>query len=93
MILNTRTRPVFEVSDCLTGNFVYDFMGFRDTIKKEGKIYSAAADGRTYFVTAKDIAAVAFAALTSDEPPAGEYWPLGPDALSYDDASLPFASQ
>ncbi|KKZ62183.1 hypothetical protein EMCG_03321 [[Emmonsia] crescens] len=55
------------------------------TIKGESKIYSATEDGRVPFVSAEDIARVAFRALTDARPHNTEHLILGPELLSYDD--------
>ncbi|KAK3335404.1 hypothetical protein B0T19DRAFT_470677 [Cercophora scortea] len=55
------------------------------TIKEEGKIYSATSDGKIPWVSADDIAAVAVQVLTSPSPHNTEYLVLGPELLSYRD--------
>lgn len=55
------------------------------TIKGESKIYSATEEGRVPFVSAEDIARVAFRALTDARPHNTEHLILGPELLSYDD--------
>lgn len=56
----------------------------KDSIKEEGKIYTATEDGKIPFVSAKDIAAVAFTALTDEKPHNTSYYVLGPELLTYD---------
>jgi festuclavine dehydrogenase len=53
-------------------------------IKNENKIYSAAGDGKIPFVSADDIARVAFRALTDKKPHNTEHIILGPELLTYD---------
>jgi uncharacterized protein YbjT (DUF2867 family) len=57
------------------------------SIKNEGKVYSATSDGKISWISAEDIAACAFQALTSDDPPNTDYLILGPELLSYGDVS------
>lgn len=52
---------------------------------KQDKIYSATGDGKVPFVSADDIARVAFHALTDDEPHNTDHLVLGPELLSYGD--------
>lgn len=54
------------------------------SIKEEGKIYTATGDGKIPFVSATDIAAVAFRALTDEKPHNTSYYILGPELLTYD---------
>ncbi|MCJ1273840.1 hypothetical protein MMC21_001633 [Puttea exsequens] len=55
------------------------------TLKDESKIYSACEDAKIPWVSAEDIAAVAFKALTSPKPlDLPDYRVLGPELLSYD---------
>ncbi|KAI9794246.1 MAG: hypothetical protein M1816_006172 [Peltula sp. TS41687] len=54
------------------------------TIKDESKIYSACGDGKIPFISATDIAAVAFHALTDEKIHETEYRVLGPELLTYD---------
>jgi uncharacterized protein YbjT (DUF2867 family) len=55
-----------------------------ESIKKEGKIYSACGDGKVPFVSAGDIAAVAFRALTDEKTHNTDYRVLGPELLTHD---------
>ena len=57
-------------------------------IKSQGKVYSAAGAGKIPFVSTEDIAAVAHAALVSEQAPNREYTILGPELLSYDEVSI-----
>lgn len=58
-----------------------------ETIRREGRIYSATADGRVPFIDAADIAAVAVEALTAPRFANGDLILTGPDLLSYDDVA------
>ena len=53
-------------------------------IRDEGRIYTAAGDGRVPFIDAEDIAAVAVEALTAPGFDNGELVLTGPEALTYD---------
>ena len=55
-----------------------------DSIRNEGRIYSAAGDGRVPFIDANDIAACAASALTSAAPANTDFILTGRDLLSYD---------
>lgn len=55
------------------------------TIKHEGRIYTACGDGKTPFVSATDIAAVAFHALTDNTLQETDDRVLGPELLTYDE--------
>ncbi|KAM7208108.1 hypothetical protein V8F20_001654 [Naviculisporaceae sp. PSN 640] len=55
------------------------------SIRNEGKIYSATGDGKIPWISADDIAAVAVQALTMPVAPNTEFLVLGPELLSYDD--------
>ncbi|OJD15146.1 hypothetical protein AJ78_04571 [Emergomyces pasteurianus Ep9510] len=57
------------------------------SIKGERKIYSATGEGRVPFISADDIARVAFRALTDARPHNTEHIILGPELLSYDDVA------
>ncbi|RYP20380.1 hypothetical protein DL765_002838 [Monosporascus sp. GIB2] len=58
------------------------------SIREEGKIYSATGAGKIPWVSADDVAAVAFAALTAPEPPNRDFLVLGPELLSYGDLAV-----
>ncbi|OZJ04494.1 hypothetical protein BZG36_02663 [Bifiguratus adelaidae] len=64
----------------------------RFTIKGEGKIYTACGDGKIPFVSATDIAAVAFRALTDEKPYNTDYRVLGPELLTYDEIAAKLSS-
>ncbi|PQP81468.1 ergot alkaloid biosynthesis protein [Paenibacillus sp. PCH8] len=55
----------------------------RETMKQLGKIYSAAGEGKIGFVSADDIAAVAYHALTDVIPHNTAHLITGPETLSY----------
>lgn len=57
------------------------------SIINEGCIYSATQDGRTPFIDAADIAAVAVEALVEPAIASGERVLTGPEALSYDEVA------
>ena len=60
-------------------NFLYNA-----AIKDESRVYSACGDGKIPFVSATDIAAVAFRALTDEKPHNTSYLIVGPELLTYD---------
>ena len=60
------------------------------SIRDEGKIYSACADGKISFVSANDIAAVAYRALTDEQPHNCDHRVLGPELLTYDQVCQKF---
>ncbi|KAI1771770.1 putative ergot alkaloid A [Hypoxylon cercidicola] len=62
------------------------------SINGENKIYSATGAGRLPWVSAEDIAAVGFHALTSPHPPNRDFLILGPELLSYGDTADIFTS-
>ncbi|KAH8661395.1 hypothetical protein BGZ60DRAFT_455250 [Tricladium varicosporioides] len=67
--------------------FMENFLDWQHhaSIRNEGKIYSACADGRIPFISASDIAAIAFRTLTDEKPHSGKtYRVLGPMLLTYD---------
>lgn len=57
------------------------------TIRDEGKIYSATKAGKIPWVSADDIAAVAYKALTDERSHDTDHLILGPELLSYADVS------
>ncbi|KKA23232.1 hypothetical protein T310_2725 [Rasamsonia emersonii CBS 393.64] len=57
------------------------------TIKGESKIYSACGDGKIPFVSAEDIAAVAFHALMDEKPHNTDHSIVGRDLLSFDEVA------
>ena len=58
-----------------------------ETIRTEGRIYSATQDGRVPFIDAGDIAAVAVEALLGDDFGNGDLILTGPETLSYDEVA------
>ncbi|KAJ0296917.1 hypothetical protein COL5a_010485 [Colletotrichum fioriniae] len=58
---------------------------YRDSIVREGVIYSATGDGKIPWVATEDVAACAFQLLTQKDAPNDEYLILGPELLSYGD--------
>lgn len=58
-----------------------------ETIRAEGRIYSATQDGRVSFIDAGDIAAVAVEALVNDDFENGDLILTGPETLSYDEVA------
>ena len=59
------------------------------TIKNESKIYSACGDGKVPFVTAGDIARMAFHGLVDEGELEEEYRVLGSELLTHDDVCFP----
>ena len=53
-------------------------------IREHGKIYSACGDGQIPFISATDIAAVAYRALTDAKSHNCDHRVLGPELLTYD---------
>ncbi|KAL0576715.1 hypothetical protein V5O48_005282 [Marasmius crinis-equi] len=74
----------------LHGNWFMDNMSenfhtrFLTSIKEEKKIYTAAGDAKLAFISALDIARVAFRGLIDEKPHNTDYWVDGPELLSYD---------
>ncbi|THX58310.1 NAD(P)-binding protein [Aureobasidium pullulans] len=65
-------------------NFSSPGQGHFETIKYKNTIFSACADGKIPFVSAQDIARVAFHTLTDATPHNRSYRILGPELLTYD---------
>jgi len=59
---------------------------------RQGTLYEPAADGHTAFIDARDIAAVAVAALTGEGHSGKAYTLTGPQALSRDEVAALFSS-
>lgn len=59
--------------------------GPRQLIRDQGKIYTACGQGKIPFVSATDIAAVAYRALTDSDSHNCDHRVLGPELLTYDD--------
>ena len=60
------------------------------TIKDESSIVTAFGDGKISFVSAEDIAAVAYRALNDEKPPNRDFVVLGPELLTHDEAAALF---
>lgn len=58
------------------------------SIRSEDRILTAAGEGKVSFVSADDIAAVAFRALTDEVLHNTDHLILGPELFSYDDVRL-----
>jgi festuclavine dehydrogenase len=56
-------------------------------IKNEGKLYTACGDGKAPFISALDIAAVAFQVLTDQAPQHSDHRVVGPELLTYDEVN------
>lgn len=65
--------------------FMQNLLDQNAAIRDDGRIYSAARDGRIPFVDTRDIAAVAAAVLSEDGHQGQRYVLTGPEAISYDD--------
>ena len=61
-------------------------------VGKENVVYSATGDGKLPFISADDIAAVAYHALTDEKSHNKEHLALGPKLLSYGDVGSPAQS-
>jgi hypothetical protein len=61
------------------------------TIRDQDQIITAAGAGKVPFVSAGDIAAIAYRALTDQVPHNTDRLILGPELLSYDQVSLPLS--
>lgn len=61
--------------------------GFARGIRAHDQIFSATEDGRLPFVSTEDIAQAAFEALTAEISPNKDIFVLGPELLTYDEAS------
>ena len=60
--------------------------GFHNpTIKHMGKIFTACGDGKIPFISATDIATMAYRGLTDKQPHNTSYRVLGPEKLTYDE--------
>lgn len=68
------------------GFFMQNFLGFAPTIQGQGAFYSN-VNGRVALVDARDIAAVAVAALTEDGHEGQTYVITGGEAISYPEAA------
>ncbi len=69
-------------------SFMQNFVNFfAPAIKAQNAFYAPAGDGRVSLVDARDVAAVAVAALTQDRHEGQAYELTGPEALSYHDVA------
>ncbi|EKG16873.1 hypothetical protein MPH_05854 [Macrophomina phaseolina MS6] len=59
---------------------------------KNGQLYTACGNGKIPFISAEDIAAVAFHTLTDEKPHNTSYRILGPELLTYDDVGSSLSS-
>ncbi|KAF4616950.1 hypothetical protein D9613_008547 [Agrocybe pediades] len=59
---------------------------FKDSIRDSNEIVSAAGDGRIPFISNEDIAQAAFDTLVSEASPNRDYYLVGPELYSYDEA-------
>jgi len=62
------------------------------TIRGEGKIYTACGDGKVPFISAGDIAAVAFRALLNEKAQNTDYRLLGAELLTHDEVATKLSS-
>lgn len=60
------------------------------TIRDESALFSAAGDGQISFVSAEDIAAVAYRALTDERPHNRDWMIVGPELVSHDEVAAMF---
>lgn len=67
--------------------FMQNLLDQSASIRDDGRIYSAAEDGRIPFVDTRDIAAVAATVLTGADHEGQRYVLTGPEAISYDDVA------
>ncbi len=67
--------------------FMQNLLDQAATIAQEGRFYAASGDGKIPFIDARDIAAVAAAALTQEGHEGEKYVLTGPEALSYYDVA------
>jgi hypothetical protein len=68
--------------------------GHYETLTQYNKLFTACADGKIPWVSADDIAVVAFRVLTDEKPHDCAYRILGPELLTYDEVCLlPFLQQ
>ena len=69
----------------ITENLSEPGHGHFETITHHSKIFTACSNGKIPWVSASDIAAVAFHTLTDDKPHNRAYRILGPELLTYDE--------
>jgi hypothetical protein len=91
LLLLSRTTLIYLPQ---TENLSEPGHGHFETITQHNKLFTACADGKIPWVSADDIALVAFHALTDDKPHNCAYRILGPELLTYDEVCLlPFLQQ
>jgi uncharacterized protein YbjT (DUF2867 family) len=71
--------------------FMQNLLEQRDTIQREGRIYSPAGEARIPMIDTRDIAAVAAAVLTGDGHEGQRYTLTGPAPVSYREATAMLA--
>ena len=64
------------------GAFMSNALNWRDSIKRQGKVFSNYGDGKVAYIHPRDIAAVAVRALTEPGHEGKAYQVTGPEALS-----------
>ena len=72
-------------------SFFQNFLGYADTIKTENAFYAPLGDGKVSLIDARDIAAVAVAALTEDGHAGKKYSVTGGESLSNADIAAIFS--
>lgn len=82
-IAYTHLRPNGFMQNCLM---------FAGMIRTQGVFYASLGDGKVSYVDARDVADVAFSALTENGHEGRAYDITGPEALSYDDVARELSS-
>ena len=78
-------REFSKVADAIfTENFSTTFS---KSIREQNEFFGVAEDGRLPFISAQDIAQATYDALVSKESPNKDYYIVGPELFSYDEAS------
>jgi festuclavine dehydrogenase len=85
LLLTSSSMDNTDISPTQTENLSEPGHGHFETITQHNKLFTACADGKIPWVSADDIAAVAFRALTDDKPHDCAYRILGPELLTYDE--------
>lgn len=67
--------------------FMQNAFTFAGMIKSQGTFYAPLGDAKVSYVDARDVASVAFTALTEDGHEGKAYEITGPESLSYDDVA------
>ena len=78
-------RAGFAYTHLRPNGFMQNSFMFARSIKSEGAFYAPFGDAKVSYVDARDVAAVAFHALTGDGHEGKAYEITGPQALSYHD--------